>query len=233
VKAIVVDIAPLHTTCVAGIASAVGVGLTVIVAVIGVPVQPLAVGVIVIVAVTGVLPLFVAVKDAISPVPEAARPIEVVLLVQVKTVPLTALVKVIALVEALLQTDCVDGPAIASGVGSTVIVVVIGVPVQPLATGVTVIVAVTGLVPVFTAVNVGIVPVPEAPNPIVVLLFVQLNVVPFTIPLKAIATVDAPLHADCAGGVATAVGSAYTWYINVIGVPRQSPKSYTPLLFES
>ena len=51
---------------------------------------------------------------------------------------------------------------------------VMGVPVQPPTDGVTVIVAVIGLAVAFVAVKEGILPVPEAPNPIAVLLFVQL-----------------------------------------------------------
>jgi hypothetical protein len=57
--------------------------------------------------------------------------------------------------------------------GFTVIVKVRGVPTQPLAVGVTVIVAITGVVPVFVAVKVGIFPVPLAASPIVGSLFVQ------------------------------------------------------------
>jgi hypothetical protein len=221
VKAIVVDIAPLQITCVAGVATAVGVGLTVIVAVIGVPGQLLAVGVIVIVAVTGVLPLFVAVKDVISPVSEAARPIDVVLLVQLNVVPLTALLKVMAVVLALLQTDCVVGFATATGVGLTVIVTVVGVPEQPLATGVTIIVAVTGLELVLTAVNEPILPIPEAARPIVVLSLVQLNTVPDTAPLNVIAVVAALLQTDWLVGLATTVGVGLTVIVAVIGVPVQ------------
>ena len=48
------------------------------------------------------------------------------------------------------------------GVGSTVIVKVIGVPSQPLAVGVTVIVEVTEVVPVLVAVNAPMFPVPDA-----------------------------------------------------------------------
>ena len=61
----------------------IGVGLTVMVKLFGVPVQPLAEGVTVIVAVTGVVLLFTAVKLAmLLPVPLAARPIDVLLFVQ-------------------------------------------------------------------------------------------------------------------------------------------------------
>lgn len=83
VSRIVVDAAALlQIVWNAGVATAFGVGLTVMVAVIGVPVQPLAVGVTVIVATIGALVELTAVKDGISPVPEAARPMEVALFVQ-------------------------------------------------------------------------------------------------------------------------------------------------------
>ena len=57
----------------------------------------------VIVAVTGALVVFVAVKVGIVPVPEAAKPIEVVLFVQARTVPFTSEVNGIALTEEALQ----------------------------------------------------------------------------------------------------------------------------------
>ena len=47
-------------------------------------------------------------------------------------------------------------------------------PAQPLFVGVTFIVAVTGAVPLFDAVNAAISPVPFAPKPIEGVLFVQL-----------------------------------------------------------
>ena len=79
------------------------IGFTVIVNVCGVPVQPTADGVTVIVAVTGALVKLIAVKAAIFPLPVAARPIEVLLFVQLKDVPLTAPAKVIAFVVAPLH----------------------------------------------------------------------------------------------------------------------------------
>ena len=80
------------------------------------------------------------------------------------------------------------------GAGFTVIVKVKGVPAQPLAVGVTVIVAITGTVPGFVAVNDGIVPLPLAARPMVGSLFVQANVVPASGLVKAIAVVVAPLQ---------------------------------------
>src|SRR5688500_6268632 len=96
--------APLHSDWLAT-ALTVGVGLTVIVGVIAEPIQPAAVGVTVIVPVTFAAPVLVAVNDAMSPVPLAARPIDVVLFVQLYVVPITAPVKVIAVVAAPLHSD--------------------------------------------------------------------------------------------------------------------------------
>jgi hypothetical protein len=59
---------------------------------------------------------------------------------------------------------------------------VVGVPVQPLADGVMVIVAVTGAEVAFVAVKAGIFPDPLAERPMVELLFVQVKVVPGTLP---------------------------------------------------
>src|SRR5450759_1345231 len=83
----------------------VGVGLTVIVNVSGVPTQLLAVGVTVIVATTGVVPVFVAVKDGKLPIPEASNPIVRSLVVQEYVVPKTGLVKVMTLETEPLQYD--------------------------------------------------------------------------------------------------------------------------------
>ena len=81
----------------------VGVGLTVMVKFLDGPTQPAPdVGVTVIVATTLVVPLLVAVKAAMLPVPLAAKPILVLLLVQPKVAPAEP-VKVTRLVDAPLQ----------------------------------------------------------------------------------------------------------------------------------
>ncbi len=84
-----------------------------------------------------------------------------------------AVVKLIAAVGALLHTVWFAGVFITA-VGFTVIVNVLGVPVQPFAVGVTVIVATTGALPVLVAMKLAILPVPLAANPIDGALFVQL-----------------------------------------------------------
>ena len=75
------SVVALQKDGVAGVEITVGVGFTVMVAIILLPAQPLAVGVIVIVSSTGVLPEFLAVKTAILlPGPDAPRPMPVLLL---------------------------------------------------------------------------------------------------------------------------------------------------------
>jgi hypothetical protein len=76
--------------------------------------------------------------------------------------------------------------------GLTVMVKVCGVPEQvgeKPSVGVTVIVAVIGVVPLLVALKVAILPVPLAAKPIAVLLFVQLKVAPAE-PLKLITLTD-------------------------------------------
>ena len=86
-----------------------GNGVTVIVKVTGVPVQvtpPIVFeGVTVMVPEIFELPVLVAVNAGISPVPLAPKPMAVLLLVQLKTVPLGEPVNAIAVVEAPAQTD--------------------------------------------------------------------------------------------------------------------------------
>ena len=73
---------------------------------------------------------------------------------------------------------------------------VLGSPLQPFDMGVTVMVAVTSTLDVFTAVKEAMLPAPEAASPIEGVLFIQLYTVPGTgDPPKLIATVGVnPLH---------------------------------------
>ena len=80
-----------------------GVGLTVMVNVWAAPGQPAADGVTVIVAVTGALLVLIAVNAGIFPLPEAAKPIDVLLFVQLKVLPPTAPEKVTRFVDAPLH----------------------------------------------------------------------------------------------------------------------------------
>ena len=77
------------------------------------------------VAVTGTLVAFKAVKLAILPVPDAAKPIEALLLVQLYTVPATAPVKLTGAVAVLAHTTWLAG-WLTVGVGLTVMVNVTG-----------------------------------------------------------------------------------------------------------
>jgi hypothetical protein len=157
------------------------------------PGQPAADGVTVMVAVTAALVVLIAVNAGIFPLPLAPNPIEGLLFVQLKVEPLTAPVKFIVLVIALLHKVWFAG-CTTLGVGFTVIVNVFGKPGQPVADGVTVIVAVSGALVVLVAVKAGIFPFPLAANPIEVLLLVQLKEEPLTAPVNVIALVVAALH---------------------------------------
>jgi hypothetical protein len=214
---------PAHTAWFA-IAFTAGVGFTVIVKLTGVPVQaPTVDGVTVMVAVIGAVVLLVAVKLAILPVPLAANPIAVLLFVQLYTVPATLPVKLTAAVGLPLHSNWLAG-WLTLAVGFTVIVNVVDGPAQlmpPLVnTGVTVIVAVTAVLPVLIAVNDGIVLVPLAPSPMDRLLLVQLYTVPATGPAIVTAVVFDPAHTVWLAIVVTD-GVGFTVIVNVIGVPVQ------------
>lgn len=84
--------------------------------------------------------------------------------------------------------------------------------------GVTVIVAVTGVDPALVAVKPAMFPVPLAPRPIEVLLFVQLYTVPATAPVKLTAVVSVPVHNTWSAG-STTVGVGLTVYVKVCCVP--------------
>jgi hypothetical protein len=106
-------VASLHTVTEAGWL-AMGVGLTMIVNVTIEPVQVLAMGVMAMVAVMGAVPVFVAVKEGIVPLPVPGRPIEGFELVHAKTVPGTDPVREISgttseLQSILLSTLFTDG----------------------------------------------------------------------------------------------------------------------------
>ena len=141
-----------------------------IVYVLGVPGQLFTVGVTVIVALIDEDIVLVALKPVISPVPEAAKPIAVLLFVQAKVPPVGVLANVVVETKAPLQTTILDG-TVTVEVGFTVIVYVLGVPGQLFTVGITVIVALIDEVPVLVALKPAMFPVPEAPKPIAVLLF--------------------------------------------------------------
>lgn len=100
--------------------------------VFGVPSQAFANGVTVIVATIIALVVFTGVKEAIFPVPVAARPIVGSLFVQVKVLPVTGPVKLTAVVAApwhLVWLFIV----VTVGVGLTLMVKVLLLPLQPFA----------------------------------------------------------------------------------------------------
>lgn len=135
VRIIVVIPEPEHIVCDAGVATALGTGLTTTVAVIGEPLQvtPAFVyeGVMVNVTVTGAFVVLVN-TPLIFPLPLAAIPVtETVLsLVQLYTVPATLPDNTIVVIAEPEQEVCDAGVATAFGIGLTTTVAVIAVPVQ-------------------------------------------------------------------------------------------------------
>ena len=159
-----------------------GRGLTVMMKVFDGPLQltePLVmVGVTVMVAIAGAVPVFIATNAGILPVPVAPSPMLVLLFVQVYKVvpPVLTVPKVTSAVLIVLQTSWSAG-RFTCPVGLTVMRKVFDGPLQliePLVmVGVTMMVAITGAVPVFIATNAGMLPVPDAPSPMPGELFVQ------------------------------------------------------------
>lgn len=121
-------LAPAHTVWLA-IAFTAGVGFTVMVKLTGAPPQPVDVGVTVMVAVIGALVLLVAVKAGILPVPAAANPMAVLLLVQLYTDPGGNPLNTTGAVVAPLHTNWSAG-WLTVAVGFTVMVKVELGPVQ-------------------------------------------------------------------------------------------------------
>jgi hypothetical protein len=140
--------------------------------VFGVPGQPATVGVTVIVAVIAAAVALVAVKEGVFPVPEAAKPMAAFELVQVNVPPAGVLTKADVGTLPPLQTVMFAG-TVTVGVGLTVMLYELGVPTQPAKVGVTVIVPEIAAALVFVAVNDGTFPIPDAPIPIAVLVFVH------------------------------------------------------------
>ena len=109
--------------------------------------------------------------------------------------PVLSVVKLTAAVAAPAHLVWSAG-SLTCPLGLTVIVNVWAVPGHPSNEGVTVIVAVTGAVPVFVAVKEGILPVPLAPRPMLVLLFdhEKVDVPPLLVVTNVTAAVAVPLH---------------------------------------
>ncbi len=153
-------------------------------------------------ATTFEVPVLMAVNAGIFPDPLEAIPIVALELVQVKVPPVGVLVKLVAATTPVLQTVTLAG-TVAVGIGLTVMVKVEAVPVQPFKTGVTVIVPVIGVEPLFVAVKEGIFPVPLDANPILVLEFVHVGLPPAGTVVKGIAGTVLFLHTDIFAGTFT------------------------------
>ena len=95
-----------------------------------------------------------------------------------------------------------DG-TVTVGVGFTVMVYVFAVPGQPFTVGVTVMVALIAAAVVLVALKPVMFPVPEAPNPMAVLLFDQAKVPPVGVLAKAVVATAPPLQTTMLEGTVT------------------------------
>ena len=98
--------------------------------------------------------------------------------------------------------------------------------------GVMVIVAVRGSLPRFVAVNDGILPVPDAANPIEGLEFVQLMITSVGVPERLLAGIVAPSKTDVSEVTVVIVATGVTVTVNVAVAVAHCPgaevKVYTP-----
>ena len=121
-----------------GVATTLGIGFTITVAVTVLPLQPFASGVTVKITVSGALVILVNIP-VISPLPFATIPVEMLLfLTQLKAVPATLPVKEMLEIAVPEQMLWIEGATIAPGAGFTSTEATTGNPEQPFASGVTV-----------------------------------------------------------------------------------------------
>jgi hypothetical protein len=183
VKTSATVLVPAQTDWLVGVTVMIGVGVTENAKVVGVPRQPFAVGVTTIVLTIGNSVAFAPVVNGpYMPVAEVvpdAKPVVVLLLVYVNVAVAEAALVKVSITEVagqLLWKPVLEVMDATVGVGFTVMVKEDDEePAQLPAVGVTVIVAMLGVLAlVFRPVKEAILPDPEAPKPIEVLLFVQL-----------------------------------------------------------
>ena len=143
--------------------------------------------------------LFSAVKEGISPEPVGTNPMVGLLLIHVYVPPDGLLEKFVAVVKSPLQIEKLEGK-ITDGDGLTDMVKLLGFPIQPFTVGVTVMFEVIELLPLFIALKALMLPVPDEANPIVLSLFVHVNVPPLGLLVKVNPETLSPLHTTALAG---------------------------------
>ncbi len=165
--------------------------------------------------------LFTAENVGKLPFPFDARPIEELELVQVQVVPEILLLKVVTGTEAPLHIAKSVGN-ITTGLGLTVIVKVTGGPVQLFRVGITVIVAVIGALVLLTAVNEGILFIPDETRPMAIFELVQVYSAPAGVLKKTPSGIEAPAQKVKLGGTVT-IGSGETATSKTVAEPTHAP----------
>jgi hypothetical protein len=157
---------------------------------------------------------WLAVKPGIVPVPEAPMPVAVLLFVHA-TVPAGLLVVHVIAGTAAPSQNTFEAGVVMVGTGFTTILKLIAGPLQVPKRGTTEIIAVTAVAELLVATNDGNPPVPEAGNPMLGWLFVQVNVVPAAgVPTNVCAGTVAPEH-NVIPDIGVAVGDGFTVTSNV------------------
>ncbi len=159
--------------------------------------------------VMGAFVLLMSVCAGMEVVPLLAAPVipKGALQVQLKLTPGVVDVKLTAVDVNPEQMVCLDRENWILGDGFTVMVKLEGKPLHKFPRGVTVMVAVTGVVPILMGIKAGILPVPFAANPMELLLFVQEYELP--VPANGIAADATPLQNTLSAGKET-VGKGVT-----------------------
>lgn len=167
-----------------------GAGATVITKDCVAALQPFSVAVSVMVPEISPEVVFVPVKEGVELFPLPPRPMAVLLFVQLIVAAGVELNVTAAKVSPTQWLTLATGAI--TGRGFTVMVKVTGVPVQPLRTGVIVMVDTSAVDPLFTVVNAGMVLLPEAATPVAVELLVQFSVVPAGVPWSVVTGMATP-----------------------------------------
>ena len=141
----------------------------------------------------------VAEKAGTLPAPLAPTPMAVLLLVHAKVEPVGELMNEVIGTSVPGHKVSLTGK-ITVGTGLTVMVYEAGFPTQPFKVAVTETVPEIGVSPALVEVNAAMLPVPDAPKPILVLVLLQAKVAPAGLLVKLAAGTTAPTQTDCAAG---------------------------------
>lgn len=183
----------------------------------GAEVHPFSDAVAVTVPVIAAKVLFVVTKEGTLPEPLPAKPIAVFEFVQVTAAVFGVTVNTVCGMVTFSQSTILDTAAII-GVGLIVIVKLTGAPTHEFSVGVTETVPLIGVEPVLVPWKAVMLPVPLAPSPIAVFVFVQAKVAPFGVLVNAAGLTDPTHWVMFVGTVTSGVGLTVIVYVPVFPI---------------